>query len=170
MTPARQSHAMARDRRADPLFHVDNWLLRAYTRFMTSGLFDFSACQQCVCSAARRASRAITHHYDALLRDSGLRVTQFTLLTTLAQTGPMPMTRLAAFLALERTTLTRNLKPLLRDGLVEMRDEKDARTHLVAITAKGETIARKAFPLWKKAQDSVKRVTTALESQPFGAP
>jgi DNA-binding MarR family transcriptional regulator len=113
----------------------------------------------------RRASRAITHHYDAELRSSGLRNTQFTLLATLAQTGPMSMIRLAAFLSLERTTLTRNLKPLLRDGLVALREEKDGRVRAIAITEKGETTARNAYPLWKKAQDSAKKVTATFDLQ-----
>lgn len=130
---------------------------------MVDAPFDFSPCRQCACSAARRASRAITHHYDAALRGSGLRNTQFTTLATLAQTGPMPMTRLAAFLGLERTTLTRNLKPLLRDGLVEMREEKDGRVRRIAIASKGEAAARNAFPLWKKAQDSAKKVIATLD-------
>ncbi|WP_158815270.1 MarR family winged helix-turn-helix transcriptional regulator [Methylocapsa sp. S129] len=130
---------------------------------MIDAPFDFSACRQCACSAVRRASRAITQHYDAALRGSGLRNTQFTLLATLAQGGPMPMTRLAAFLGLERTTLTRNLKALLRDGLVEQREEKDGRVRRIAVTAKGEMAARKAFPLWKKAQDSVREVTASFD-------
>jgi DNA-binding MarR family transcriptional regulator len=132
---------------------------------MTNVPFDFSACQQCACAAMRRASRAITHHYDAELRSSGLRNTQFTLLATLAQTGPMSMIRLAAFLSLERTTLTRNLKPLLRDGLVALREEKDGRVRAIAITEKGETTARNAYPLWKKAQDSAKKVTATFDLQ-----
>jgi DNA-binding MarR family transcriptional regulator len=136
---------------------------------MTDATFDFRACQQCVCSAVRKASRAITHHYDTELRSAGLRVTQFTLLATLAQTGPMPMTRLAAFLGLERTTLTRNLKPLLRDKLVEPRDEKDGRIRRIAITPRGEAAAREAFPLWKKAQDSVKKLTAAFDIRLFDA-
>jgi DNA-binding MarR family transcriptional regulator len=121
---------------------------------MTADPIDFAACRACACTAIRRASRTITHHYDEALRDSGLRTTQFTLLATLVQTGPMPMTPLAAFLSLERTTLTRNLKSLLRDGLVESRAQEDGRVRKIAITAKGEAKARGAFPLWKKAQES----------------
>jgi DNA-binding MarR family transcriptional regulator len=93
----------------------------------------------------------------------GLRNTQFTLLATLAQTGPLAMTRLAAFLSLERTTLTRNLKPLLRDGLVESRAEKDGRVRKIAITARGEAKARTAFPLWKKAQDSARTLIATID-------
>ena len=106
--------------RLTPASVIDSRQLSAYTRFMCSDPVDFTACRTCTCTAIRRASRAITHHYDEALRDTGLRNTQFTLLATLVQTGPIPMTRLAAFLSLERTTLTRNLKSLLRDGLVEV--------------------------------------------------
>ena len=129
---------------------------------MSADPVDFTACRACACTAIRRASRAITHHYDEALRDSGLRNTQFTLLATLVQTGPMAMTRLAAFLSLERTTLTRNLKSLLREGLVESRAQKDGRVRKIAITAKGEAQARATFPLWKKAQDSAKALTATL--------
>ncbi len=67
----------------------------------------------------RRATRAVTAHYEAHFRGSGLRGTQFTMLSVLAQAGPLPMTRLADVLGVERTTLTRNLTVLARRGLVE---------------------------------------------------
>lgn len=121
---------------------------------MSDAPVDFSECRQCACAAARRASRALSQRFDAELRGSGLRIMQFTALATLTQTGAMTMTRLADFMGLERTTLTRNLKPLLRDGLVELRQERDGRVRRVAITANGEAAARAAFPLWKKAQIS----------------
>jgi DNA-binding MarR family transcriptional regulator len=120
---------------------------------MDSGV-DFIACQQCACAAVRRRSRELTRFYERAMRGSGLRSSQFTLLAMLIQTGPMPATRLAAFLGLERTTLTRNLRPLLRDGLVTVEDEADRRIHKIAIAAKGEEAARGAFPFWKKAQDA----------------
>jgi DNA-binding MarR family transcriptional regulator len=129
---------------------------------MDDETIDFALCRSCVCSAVRRASRAITHHYDEALRGSGLRNSQFTILATLEQAGPIAMTRLAAFLGLERTTLTRNLKPLLRDKLVETREEKDGRVRKIAITAKGVMEARKVFPLWKKAQDTAGSVTATF--------
>lgn len=123
---------------------------------MKEATVDFMECRQCACAAARRASRALSQRFDAELRASGLRIMQFTALATLVQTGAMTMTRLADFMGLERTTLTRNLKPLLRDQLVEHRQEQDGRVRRVAITAKGEAAARAAFPLWKKAQDSAR--------------
>jgi DNA-binding MarR family transcriptional regulator len=129
---------------------------------MIEEAINFRACQSCACASLRRATRAVTHHYDEIMRGSGLRSTQFTILSTLVQTGPMAMSRLAAFLGVERTTLTRNLKPLTREGLVEPRVEKDGRVRKVAITAKGEAAARDAFPLWRRAQNSAGAVIATL--------
>jgi DNA-binding MarR family transcriptional regulator len=92
--------------------------------------------------------------YERAMRGSGLRASQFTLLATLIQTGPMPATRLADFLGLDRTTLTRNLRPLHRDGLVTIEDGADRRVHKTAITAQGAEAARRAYPAWRKAQDA----------------
>src|SRR5277367_6409619 len=119
---------------------------------VTPDAIDFTECRQCACSAARRKSRELTRFYEQTMRGSGLRASQFTLLATLIQTGPMPATRLADFLGLERTTLTRNLRPLVRDGYVLVEDGADRRVHKIAITAKGEEAARAAFPFWRKAQ------------------
>ena len=83
-----------------------------------------------------------------------MRGTQFTLLATLVQTGPIPTTRLADFQGLERTTLTRNLRLLVRDGLVQIDEGEDRRVRKVTITPAGEEAARRAFPFWKKAQDA----------------
>ena len=70
------------------------------------------------------------------------------------QTGPIPTTRLADFQGLERTTLTRNLGPLIRDGFVRIDEGEDRRVRKVAITPAGEEAARRAFPFWKKAQEA----------------
>ncbi|HLH03285.1 MAG TPA: MarR family winged helix-turn-helix transcriptional regulator [Bryobacteraceae bacterium] len=121
---------------------------------------DFVACRECVCSRIRKASRAITQHYEQFFHGSGLRSTQFNLLTTLIQTGPLPMTRLAAMLGLERTTLTRNLAPLAKQKLVRLNETEDGRVHKVEITRKGEAAARAAYPRWKAAQDSVEKLLT----------
>ncbi|HEX9169251.1 MAG TPA: MarR family winged helix-turn-helix transcriptional regulator [Roseiarcus sp.] len=115
---------------------------------------DFAETRQCACSAARRKARELTRSYEQAMRGSGLRASQFTLLVTLIQTGPTPATRLADFLGLERTTLTRNLRPLLRDGLVAIEDGADRRVRKIAITAKGVETARSAFPFWRKAQEA----------------
>jgi DNA-binding MarR family transcriptional regulator len=121
---------------------------------MASNKIDFTQIRQCACAAARRKSRELTRFYERAMRGSGLRGPQFTLLATLIQTGPTPTTRLADFLGLERTTLTRNLRPLLRDRLVTLEDAADRRVHKVAITAKGAAAAERAYPFWRKAQDA----------------
>jgi DNA-binding MarR family transcriptional regulator len=115
---------------------------------------DFVACRQCVCTAARRRSRNLTRAFEKAMRGSGVRGTQFTLLATLVQTGPIATTRLAEFQGLERTTLTRNLSRLVRDGFVQIHEGEDRRVRKVAITPAGEEAARRAFPFWKKAQDA----------------
>ncbi len=115
---------------------------------------DFTAARQCVCTAARRRSRDLTRAFEKAMRGSGIRGTQFTLLATLIQTGPIPTTRLADFQGLERTTLTRNLGLLVRDGLVRIDEGEDRRVRKVAITPAGEEAARRAYPFWKKAQDA----------------
>jgi DNA-binding MarR family transcriptional regulator len=121
---------------------------------MESEEVDFIACRQCVCTAARRRSRELTRAFEKAMRGSGMRGTQFNLLATLVQTGPLPTTRLADFLGLERTTLTRNLGPLVRDGFVRIDEGEDRRVRKAAITRAGEEAARRAFPFWKKAQDA----------------
>jgi DNA-binding MarR family transcriptional regulator len=111
--------------------------------------------RHCTCSAYRKASRAVTQHFEAAFRGSGLRATQFTILSTIAQTGPMPISKLASFLGLERTTLTRNLTLLVKRGLVGLHGEDDGRVRKVALTPLGEAAVREGFPLWQAAQESV---------------
>lgn len=127
----------------------------------------FAACRQCACSALRRASRAVTQHYEACFRGTGLRATQFTLLATLIQTGPLPMGLLAGRLGLERTSLTRNLSPLQKRGLVAIAGGEDQRVRRVAITAKGKAAAVAALPAWRRAQSSVGRVLGRLDVRPL---
>jgi len=121
---------------------------------MTASGINFAETRQCACSAARRKSRELTRFYEHSMRGTGLRAAQFTLLATLIQTGPTPTTRLADFLGLDRTTLTRNLRPLHRDGHVTIEDGADRRVHKVGITAKGAEAAERAYPAWRRAQDA----------------
>src|SRR6185312_15714429 len=99
--------------------------------YMTDFLSQLARTRNCTCSALRRATRAMTAHYEAHFRGSGLRGTQFTILSVLAQAGPLPMTRLADLLGVERTTLTRNLTVLARGGLVGWTGTDDARIRKV---------------------------------------
>jgi DNA-binding MarR family transcriptional regulator len=142
---------------------LDGSVKGVYTRNMEREEIDFVACRQCVCTAARRRSRDLTRTFEKAMRGSGVRGTQFTLLATLVQTGPIPTTRLAEFQGLERTTLTRNLSRLVRDGFVQIHEGEDRRVRKAAITPAGEEAARRAFPFWKKAQDAA--LAAAAHSQ-----
>jgi DNA-binding MarR family transcriptional regulator len=106
----------------------------------------------CTCGNLRRAARVITQLYDDMLRPSGLLVTQFKLLGALAAHGSMALSPLAEQLALDPTTLARNLKPLERDGLVAIAVGADRRTRLVRLTERGQGALEKALPLWEEAQ------------------
>ena len=98
---------------------------------------DMSAC---TCANLRKAARVVTQAYDSALQPVGLKATQLTVLATLANRGDMPVTRLAEALVMDRTTLTRNLKPLERQGLVRIEQEADQRVRKVNLTAMGARV------------------------------
>jgi DNA-binding MarR family transcriptional regulator len=109
----------------------------------------------CACGRLRRASRALTQLYDDLMAPSGLRVTQFSLLRTLATRGTARMSDLARALLLDRTALSRTLDPLVERGLVEIAPGRDARTREVSLTRAGAKAIRSAAPHWQRAQSQV---------------
>ena len=109
----------------------------------------------CVCFQAKRGMRAMTKAYDAALRPSGLRSTQFSMLGVVKAFGPLSSAKLGELMVLDKTTLPRSLALLARAGLVQMRQGTDKREKLLTLTAKGELAIRRAYPLWKAAQDRV---------------
>ena len=111
----------------------------------------------CACGRLRRATRALTQLYDDLMAPAGLRVTQFSLLRTLAREGPMRINELAAVQLLDRTALSRNLDPLVELGHVEIVRAEDARARNVTITRAGAAALRTAEPHWARAQKEVAR-------------
>jgi DNA-binding MarR family transcriptional regulator len=116
---------------------------------------DLADCPNCACFNLRKAARAVTQLYDNMLRPTRLRATQFSLLVATSLFGPISVTRLAEMGVIDRTTLTRNFKPLEKRGLIEVMSGKDRRTRVVSLTGRGREALRKALPLWKKAQASV---------------
>ncbi len=109
--------------------------------------------RSCPCLAARRRARAITRHFDAHLRQHGLRSTQFSVLAALAQRGPTSRVRLADGLGLERTTLTRSAATLERQGWIETLEADDGRERPLALTEAGRRALHAALPAWKEALD-----------------
>jgi DNA-binding MarR family transcriptional regulator len=106
----------------------------------------------CACFNIRKAARAVAQLYDDVLRPTGLRNTQFSLLMLLRGHGPMSINRLAEAALADRTTLTRNLALLEEQRLVRIRSGEDARVRVVELTEAGDDVLDAAFPLWEKAQ------------------
>src|SRR5574342_184127 len=104
--------------------------------------------QDCLCLALRRTTRVVTQRYDAALRPYGLRATQLPILTAVASGEPIPLARLADFLGMERTTLLRNVRPLVRQGLLAIRREKGGRRDELTATAKGQALLVRLYPAW----------------------
>lgn len=113
----------------------------------------------CACLNLRGAARAVTQMFDETLKPSGLRATQFSVMAVIAQVGPASMSVISRALVMDRTTLTRNLKPLLNRRLVKMNRGKDRRQRTVALTSNGKAVLARALPLWKQGND---RVMTGL--------
>ena len=109
----------------------------------------------CACGRLRRATRALTQLYDDAMAPVRLRVTQFSLLRTLARDGPLRISELAERQLLDRTALSRNLDPLVDHGYIEVVRGNDARTREVALTRIGKAALKSAEPRWAQAQKIV---------------
>lgn len=113
---------------------------------------NLAECAECLCLASRQAARALTRAFDRKLRPHGIRVTQFSALVMLSLRGTLTIGELANSLGVERTTLTRNLSLIERKGWVKVEVGEDARSRVVAITAKGRTALAGAVGAWREAQ------------------
>jgi len=102
-------------------------------------------------------SRAVTQLYDDVLRPSGLRVTQFSILATIAGLREANLRQLECALAIDQTTLTRSLNLLERSGMIERVAHPDRRIKAMTVSANGKRTLEAARPLWAHAQDKVLR-------------
>ena len=110
----------------------------------------------CVSNNLHQTARAVTRIYAECLRPAGLHRSQFSVLSMVKKHGPIAVSGLAARLVMDRTTLTRNLKPLETAGWVKRQtDGEDARVKLVAITRTGAAKFTQALKLWRQAQTRV---------------
>ena len=110
----------------------------------------------CACHNVRMAARAVTRAYDEALRPTGLRATQLSVLVAVGIDGAISIAALAKFLDMDRSTLTRNLRPLQEQGLVSIGLEGWRRSRTLEITKKGRARLREAVPLWEGAQNALK--------------
>lgn len=113
-----------------------------------------AACSS-TCLNLKKAARATSHILDEFLQPIGLQASQFSLLNAIAQAGSATMTRLAELQVTDRTTLTRNLKPLQRDGLVQIVSGKDRRVREISLTPQGRELLEKALPLRELAEQRI---------------
>jgi DNA-binding MarR family transcriptional regulator len=116
---------------------------------------DYMAAAGCFCLASRQAARKITRLYDSHMQESGLRATQFTILSQLMLRGELRIGRLADILGMERTTLTRNLAPLEAQKWISIKTGDDPRARMIGITGQGRAMVRRGFPYWSKAQAQI---------------
>ncbi|NOX43238.1 MAG: winged helix-turn-helix transcriptional regulator [Gammaproteobacteria bacterium] len=129
---------------------------------------DLSDCPSCVSFNLRKAMRAVSQHYDRIMAPSGLRGTQFSILTVLERAGPMKITVLADCLVMDRTTLTRNLQPLQQEGYLKIVPGlEDRRSRRVELTQAGKKVQSAAMPYWQRAQDEMVNFLGKTRSKQF---
>jgi DNA-binding MarR family transcriptional regulator len=105
----------------------------------------------CLCLHLQRAARTVARRFDEALRPLGLTSGQFSLLMSLNRPEPPTIGRVAAVLAMDRTTLTANLKPLERRNLVQIHiDAADRRSRRLALTPAGRALLAAALPVWRR--------------------
>src|SRR6516225_6953464 len=122
-----------------------------------SGMTEQEIVANCACLKVRMAARAVTRAYDSALRPVGLRATQVAMLVAIAIDDAISIAALASFLGMDRTTLTRNLRPLEREGLISIGPEGWRRSRTLGITKNGKLRLRQAFPLWEHAQNALRQ-------------
>ena len=122
------------------------------TRFIPE--LDLTGTGSCASFNFRRAARAMTALFDQALRGSGIRSTQFSILTAVAKAQPVSIGKVSETLVMDSTTLTRNLQLLRKQGLVTVSPRGSMRQRFVSLTAEGEKALARAVPLWRKIQQS----------------
>lgn len=119
----------------------------------------------CLCLHVQRTARALARRFDEAFRPLDLTNGQFSLLMSLNRPEPPTMGSVASLLAMDRTTLTAALKPLVRRGLVTVSiDKKDRRSRRLKIRPAGRALLTKAFPIWRQTHAEMERQI----SQPAG--
>ena len=111
----------------------------------------------CTCAELRKGARAVTLLYDNAFKSTGLLSTQLSVLRIISKSDSLKVSQLAEELGMDRTTLTRNLSVLERQGFIKISPGKDHRTRIVTITSSGSTSITKTIPLWNEVQRNVKK-------------
>ena len=114
--------------------------------------------QGCTNLKLRQLGRRVTSHYDAELLKTGLKVTQYSLLSHVVKLGPLRPVDLAAAMRMSASTLSRNLQPLVAQGLLEILPGVDARSRLVTATEAGQLKRAEAQRRWRAAQEQLNQL------------
>jgi len=118
----------------------------------------------CNCQSVRQAARQVAQLYDRHLAPTGLRISQFGILKNLQHNGPQSIQCLAANLVMDRTTLGRGIRPLERDGLIEIGEGPDGRTKSLKLTPAGRKKLTQGMPYWEAAQKEFETAFGAEQS------
>ena len=113
---------------------------------------DLTGTGSCAAFNFRRTARAVTRLYDLGLEPSGIRATQFAILTAVAKYQPIAMSRIGEILVLDQTTLTRSLKLLQKQDLLDISPRSVRRQRFVNLTDQAVKVLEVAVPLWRKVQ------------------
>lgn len=124
----------------------------------------------CLCLAAQRAARALARRFDEAFRPLGITSGQYSLLMSLNRPEPPPIGPVANLLAMDRTTLTANLKPLERQGLVRLiQNPKDKRSRLLLLTEEGKALLARAVPIWESEHAAIDSEIRSVEGEALRA-
>ena len=119
---------------------------------------DVMAPMGCVGARMRRVSRAVTAAYNEAFREAGIRSTQWPILAALRVAGSMSLGDLADAIGADPSTISRNIRPLVRDGLVDLTTDDDARKRHARLTPSGIETYTLAYQSWKRVQDEALRL------------
>lgn len=113
--------------------------------------------RECIGLRVRMLSRVISGIYDDALSDVDVKVSQFAVLSTVMSRETARPSELAKILAMDESTLSRNVERMCAKGWLRLERDDDRRSHWIKVTEKGMALLRKAYPAWQKAQDKVSR-------------
>jgi DNA-binding MarR family transcriptional regulator len=113
---------------------------------------DLMVSRGCTSFKLRQLTRRVSQHYDRVVGECGLKTTQYSLLSQIERLGPVRPSDLAAAMAMDASTLTRNLQPLIEHGWAKVGPGADGRSRLVVLTSRGSAKRAEAQRAWKRAQ------------------
>jgi DNA-binding MarR family transcriptional regulator len=119
---------------------------------------DVMAPMGCIGARMRRTSRAVTAAYNEAFREAGIRSTQWPIFAALRVAGSMSLGDLAEAIGTDPSTISRNIRPLVRDGLVDLTTDDDGRKRHARLTPSGVETYNRAYRLWKRVQDEALRL------------